>query len=75
MVGDLPSSEHAKEFFAHPSPSGALTLGFDLVGRALIIYAGMKLFGNGSRSTLRSALAGSAAIELFVVGLVLAKKA
>lgn len=67
MVGDLPSSDHAKALLASPTASNALAVGGDWVARALLIAAGMSIFAPGSGSTIKRALAGSAAIELFVL--------
>jgi hypothetical protein len=66
-VGDLPSSEHAEAFLAKPSPSGAATLAVDWAVRGLIIALGMHLFRRQTRTIYGRALAGSAAIEVFVL--------
>lgn len=73
-VGDLPSSEHAKAWLADPSAVNTLQLGADLVLRAAIVAAGMSLFSSRSSSTARRALAGSAAIEIFVIAYTASKR-
>ncbi len=66
-IGDLPSSEHAEAFLEKPSPSGAATLAVDWAVRGLIIALGMHVFRKQARTLTGRALAGSAAIEVFVL--------
>ena len=69
-VGDLPSSDHAQAFLRRPSAAtGAAVVG-DFVGRAVIVGAGLALFNRRrfDASLVRDALAGSAMIEVFVLG-------
>jgi hypothetical protein len=67
-VGDLPSSVHAQAFIKDPSASGAALLAFDMVLRGALIAAGIRAFSKRGSSAARQGLAGSAGIELFVLG-------
>ena len=73
MIGDLPSAEHAAEFLAAPNATSSGRLLVDVIGRAFLIAVGMELFGRRARSNFGRALAGSAMIELFVLGFTLRK--
>lgn len=74
MIGDLPSGEHARAWLADPSAANTLQLGGDLVLRAALVALGMSLFSSRSSSTFRRALAGSTAIEIFVIAYTASKR-
>jgi hypothetical protein len=67
-VGDLPSSTHAQAFIKDPGVSTAALVGFDMILRGVLIAAGIRAFSRPGSSAARQGLAGSAAIELFVLG-------
>jgi hypothetical protein len=67
-VGDLPSSRHAEAFLNDPSASGAALVALDVIIRGALIAAGIRAFSHRGSSARRQGLAGSAAIELFVLG-------
>lgn len=68
MVGELPSSVHAREFLEAPSGPRAATLLVDMVGRAAIIAVGLHLARPRSRGALaHDAFAAAVMIELFVL--------
>lgn len=73
-VGDLPSGTHAQAFIKQPGVSTAALVGFDMILRGALIEAGIRAFSKPGASAARQGLAGSAAIELFVLGFTLLSK-